>query len=218
MWRTGRPHGQTLHDLVKTGGLDKGAKTRLTQLHRSLMLDAFDTARTSASDQTFVFTDPHLGNLADDGKHAYAFDPGQYARMKPAEADLFVRMLVAAGTDSLRASMRDELIGALAGHCTVFDDKGGDRTVEQRLGDAYDQAMSEGSESVGHSLQLFFNACNKSGLDVPQGFFAGAKMMHILHGQARDLGLGDHIQETVRDLYVRQLGPWGKVTTWLKTR
>lgn len=210
--------GKTIHELAKTGALDKGAKARMKAMHRSFMLDAFDTSNMKPDDLTFVFTDPHLGNIADDGTNAYAFDPGQYARMKPAEADLFVGFLVASGSEELRGDMRAGLIAQLALHSKPIKGDTDERPIEQRLGAAYDHAMAEDTESVGHRLTLFLNECSKSGLDVPRGFFAGAKMMHILHGQARDFDLGDHIESTIRDLYVQQLGPWGKVKAWLKTR
>ena len=209
--------GSTLHSLLKKGALSQSAKARLVSLHKTLIQDAFDTRGLPEGAETFVFTDPHLANIADNGKVAYVFDPGQYATLKQNEAQLFLRMLVAFGNEGLKVSMREDLLESLTPLCNIDRQHQGQdpaKTVAQRLDEAYAVAERVADDSVGYRLQVFFNACSKQGLDIPRGFFAAAKMMHIIQGQCRDLGLGDHMAETVRDLFVDQLGPWGKLTAW----
>ncbi len=68
-----------------------------------------------------MLTDPHGGNIADDGLVHGLFDPGQYEALTAAEANVFVRMLASFSNPKWHRARKDELVGKLAALATKAD-------------------------------------------------------------------------------------------------
>jgi hypothetical protein len=182
----------------------------LVEVHRLLVKSALDTSppwlgswvHRYSGPGTFVLTDPHQGNISDDGKKLGLFDPGQYENLTGPEADLFVRMLVAFSKPNWHERKRAALVGELAVLC---------KTSFAKLDKAYAETFREPNATVGRKLHLLLLEASKNGVVIPNGYFGLAKMLHSLQSQEAELGLPDVVKSMIKDLYLDQLGPVGRV-------
>lgn len=67
----------------------------------------------------------------------------------------------------------------------------------------------------GRRMELLFLEASKQGVDLPDGYFGLAKMLHSLQSQAGELDLGNVVEDTIRDIYIQRYGIFG---AFFKTR
>lgn len=200
--------GAPLSATLRKRSLDEGERQRLTQVHQLLVTAALEPQN---GEDTFVLTDPHQGNLADDGIRVGLFDPGQYENLTAGESELFVRLLAAFSRDKWHRKKKAQLVSGLAPHCQLAPNEKKVPSVRDRLDAAYAATFSEPDATVGRKLHLFLLDASKRGVAIPNGYFGLAKMLHSLQSQAEELGLEDVVSKTIGELYIDHLGPLGRV-------
>jgi predicted unusual protein kinase regulating ubiquinone biosynthesis (AarF/ABC1/UbiB family) len=166
--------------------------------------------------ETFVLTDPHQGNVSDDGAHVGLFDPGQYETLKKEEAILFVRMLAAFSNPAWHGTQRGELVDNLTAVCRLTDGTSEEPPLRTRIDSAYQATFSEPNATVGRKLHLLLLAASKLDVAIPNGYFGLAKMLHSLQAQENELSLPNVVAEVIESLYLDQLGATGTLYRWLR--
>ncbi|MGQ0505983.1 MAG: hypothetical protein ACT4TC_11775, partial [Myxococcaceae bacterium] len=107
--------GRTHADLARAGPLTRSQRRRKEGAHEQLVRTALDPRKSPDEDgTTYVLTDPHGGNSADDGSRVSFFDLGQYESMPPAEVDTFLHLLRHFATESFfETKLRNPLAKAV---------------------------------------------------------------------------------------------------------
>jgi predicted unusual protein kinase regulating ubiquinone biosynthesis (AarF/ABC1/UbiB family) len=211
--------GEPISAILRKRPLDGFEQERLTEVHRLLLRTALDTephwlgswVHRASGRGTFVLTDPHQGNVADDGNKVGLFDPGQYENLTKEEAELFVRMLVAFSKRNWQRRKRPALVDQLSALCSLSDPNAGPPSVRERLDQAYEEIFRENDATVGRKLHLLLLEASKNGVAIPNGYFGLAKMLHSLASQEQELLLPDVVGSVIRQLYLAQLGVVGRL-------
>jgi hypothetical protein len=202
--------GKTIAQISRARKLTTEERGRIEALHVQLVRAALDTRSDFIRDgKTFVLTDPHDANVSDNGARLGLFDPGQFENLTPEEGDLFVRLLAAFSRDKWQQKRKAKLVAQLMTHASIGDPNDGDqRTLEERLVAAYD-GLTTGQ--VSQKLEAFFLDASKNGVAIPNSYFGVAKMLNTLTAREAEQGLGAVTEDTIKSLYLDQLGPFGRI-------